>query len=119
LELGAISLFLPNAPFVWHLFADFSLASIAATITQSRDSNPLVQVMLRMVLFKLFFGMGKKKFGGPWWQHMSYLKWFLTWQPLPSPLAWYASAIPFATVVFIANSSGFWRNCRCGFITFR
>lgn len=31
--------------------------------------------------------MGKNKFWGPWDQHMAYLKWYMVWQPLPTPLA--------------------------------
>ena len=34
----------------------------------------------RWLLFRVMFGMGKKKFGWGWWEHPLYIKWFLVWQ---------------------------------------
>ena len=53
----------------------------------------------RLLLFRLMFGMGKKKFGfkGKWREagNVDFLKHFVLWQPLPTPLAWAAyNALP-------------------------
>ena len=34
----------------------------------------------RWLLFRVVFGMGKKKFDWGWWKHPLYIKWFLVWQ---------------------------------------
>ena len=40
----------------------------------------------RWLLFRVVFGMGKKKFDWGWWKHPLYIKWFLVWQvPPPTP----------------------------------
>ena len=45
---------------------------------------------LRLLLVRVMFGMGKFKFSRGWMhdENRLYLKWFLSWQPLPTPLAW-------------------------------
>ena len=50
--------------------------------------------MLRWMLVRVVFGMGKFKFSSGW-AHPSnhlYLKGFMSWQPLPTPLAWTLAA---------------------------
>mgnify|MGYP006078065313 FL=1 len=64
-------------------------------------SAPCV-VAHRLLLFRLMFGMGKKKFGFLQWKwrsgaNVDFLKWFTLWQPLPTPLAWAAyNVLPLA-----------------------
>lgn len=44
----------------------------------------------RLLLLRLMLGMAKFKFSSGWAHGCNalYLKWFLSWQPLPTPMAW-------------------------------
>lgn len=50
---------------------------------------------LRLLLARVMFGMGKFKFSTRWNHpdHSLYLKYFMSWQPLPTPLAWLLVAV--------------------------
>jgi predicted DCC family thiol-disulfide oxidoreductase YuxK len=52
--------------------------------------------LLRLLLFKLMFGSGLTKltWGDPTWRDLTALTYHYWTQPLPTPLAWYASHLP-------------------------
>ncbi len=58
--------------------------------------------LLRLLLFKLMFGSGLTKltWGDPTWHDLSALSYHYWTQPLPTPLAWYASHLPRALQAF-------------------
>eukprot|EP01127_Copromyxa_protea_P022647 TRINITY_DN8247_c0_g1_i1.p1 TRINITY_DN8247_c0_g1~~TRINITY_DN8247_c0_g1_i1.p1 ORF type:complete len:511 (+),score=56.33 TRINITY_DN8247_c0_g1_i1:90-1622(+) len=82
LEVGFLTIFMP------------SLELITNGISVTEEPVPFMNFVLKYLLFRVIFGMGKKKFGGPFWNHTDYLKWFLAWQPCPTPLAWYFYHLP-------------------------
>lgn len=63
------------------------LASVAAPV-------PAVAWAYRLLLFRVIFGFGKQKFLGATSKDSVYLRGFLTAQPLPSVLGWYAQKLP-------------------------
>ncbi|HVW28422.1 MAG TPA: lipase maturation factor family protein [Polyangiaceae bacterium] len=80
-ETGILALFLP---------ATLPLPELAATHAPA----PAIAWAYRILLFRVVFGFGKFKFVGSTKNDLTYLKGFLINQPLPSPIAWYASRLP-------------------------
>jgi predicted DCC family thiol-disulfide oxidoreductase YuxK len=64
---------------------------------EPRPSTAVVW-LLRLVLFKLMFssGLTKLTWGDPTWHDLSALTYHYWTQPIPTPLAWYASRLPLA-----------------------
>ncbi len=82
-EGTVLSLFLPAT----HALPDLrAVAAPAAALTWA----------YRLLVFRVMFGFGKQKFFGSTSKDLSYLKGFLVWQPLPSPIGWYAQKLPAA-----------------------
>jgi hypothetical protein len=63
-------------------------------LTSSAAPAPLLTWAYRIMLFRVMFGFGKIKFAGATKADTSYLKGFLTAQPLPSYLGWLAQKLP-------------------------
>jgi hypothetical protein len=80
-EAGIFALFLP---------ATSPLPELAAVHAPA----PAIAWAYRLLLFRVVFGFGKFKFIGSTKNDLTYLKGFLINQPLPSPIAWYASRLP-------------------------
>ena len=80
-ESGILALFLP---------ATLPLPELAAVHAPA----PAIAWAYRFLLFRVVFGFGKFKFIGSTKNDLTYLKGFLVNQPLPSPIAWYASRLP-------------------------
>jgi hypothetical protein len=55
---------------------------------------PLLTWAYRLLMFRVMFGFGKQKFIGSRPKDMAYLRGFLMYQPLLSPVAWYAHKLP-------------------------
>jgi hypothetical protein len=80
-ESMIFALFLPAA----HALPDISLVTAPA---------PALSWAYRLLLFRLMFGFGKQKFIGSRAKDSAYLRGFLMYQPLLSPVAWYAHKLP-------------------------
>lgn len=84
-ETMILGLFLP---------ATLPLPELAATAAPV----PAVTWAFRLLLFRVMFGFGKNKFMGASKEDNGYLKGFLTSQPLPNYLGWYAQKLPMWTM---------------------
>jgi hypothetical protein len=80
-EVTVLSLFLP---------ATHALPQLTAAAAPT----PAVAWMFRLLLFRLMFGFGKQKFLGSRPKDSAYLRGFLIYQPLLSPLGWLAHKLP-------------------------
>lgn len=67
-----------------------ALPELAATATPA----PALAWSYRLLLFRVMFGFGKNKFLGATKDDAGYLKGFLSAQPLPNMLGWYAQKAP-------------------------
>ena len=56
--------------------------------------TPVLTWVYRLLLFRLMFGFGKQKFIGSRNKDNAYLRGFFIFQPLLSPIAWYAHKLP-------------------------
>ncbi|MDD9944741.1 MAG: lipase maturation factor family protein [Myxococcales bacterium] len=81
LEMGFLALFLPAVP---------ALPELAADTTPL----PLVKFMIQWLPIRLMWGFAKTKFIGSGWNDRMYLRGFLTWQPMPTPIGWYMQHAP-------------------------
>ena len=60
----------------------------------TRDAGPLPSAcatyLVRFLLLRLMLGMSKLKFSRGWARpsNRMYIKWFMSWQPLPTELSW-------------------------------
>ena len=81
LESTFVSMFLP---------ATHALPQLAAVAAPA----PALTWVYRLLVFRVMFGFGKQKFLGSRPQDLAYLRGFLMYQPLLSPLAWYAHKLP-------------------------
>jgi hypothetical protein len=82
-ESTVLSLFLPAT----HALPDFTAVAAPA---------PALTWAYRLLVFRVMFGFGKQKFLGSRPKDTAYLRGFLMYQPLLSPLAWYAHKLPLA-----------------------
>jgi hypothetical protein len=80
-EATLLSCFLPTT----HALPSF--AAVAAP-------TPLVAWVFRLLFFRLMFGFGKQKFLGSRPKDSAYLRGFLIYQPLLSPIGWLAHKLP-------------------------
>ena len=80
-ETALLGLFLP---------ATLPLPELASTAAPV----PALAWAYRILLFRVIFGFGKQKFIGSNSKDSAYLRGFLTAQPLPSILGWYAQKAP-------------------------
>ena len=81
LETGFLALFLP--PLLW-----------LPRLASQAPAAPVLKFAFCWLLFRVMFGMGKFKFLGRWWEQPLYLKWFQSFQPLPSTAAYYMFRLP-------------------------
>ena len=81
LESLFLALFLPET----HALPDWSATALP---------TPLITWVYRLLLFRLMFGFGKQKFMGSRSKDSAYLRGFFIFQPLLSPVAWYAHGLP-------------------------
>jgi hypothetical protein len=83
LETGLIAVFL--APPVWRERLD-----------RLAEPPPLARALVLWLLFRLMVGSGVVKLasGDPTWRNLTALSFHYQTQPLPTPLAWYASRLP-------------------------
>lgn len=84
-ESLVLALFLPQT---------YALPELTAVATPT----PLLTWMYRLLMFRLMFGFGKQKFMGSRNKDSAYLRGFLIYQPLLSPVAWYAHRAPLWTL---------------------
>ena len=65
------------------------LAPLHASLACVAPPSWVAIAALRLLLVRVMVGMGKFKFSRGWTHRANrdYLKWFLSWQPLPTPLA--------------------------------
>ena len=80
-EVMVVSLFLP---------ATHALPDLTATAAPT----PALAWVYRLLLFRLMFGFGKQKFLGSRPKDSAYLRGFLIYQPLLSPVGWFAHKLP-------------------------
>lgn len=80
LEAGFLALFLP-APRV--------LPELG-----SEPPAPVLALALTFLVARMVLGMGKCKFLGDWTQQLLFIKWFYSFQPLPTRAAWYLAKLP-------------------------
>ena len=81
LEAGFLAMFLPPL----QSLPDTNMAAIPSR---------LLSLAFTLLLFRVMFGMGKYKFFGPWRRQPLYIKWFHSFQPLPTKLAYFAFKLP-------------------------
>ncbi|HKU43731.1 MAG TPA: lipase maturation factor family protein [Polyangiales bacterium] len=63
-------------------------------LTAAAAPDPAVTWMFRLLFFRLMFGFGKQKFLGSRSKDSAYLRGFLIYQPLLSPVGWLAQKLP-------------------------
>jgi Lipase maturation factor len=63
-------------------------------LTAAAAPTPAVTWMFRLLLFRLMFGFGKQKFLGSRPKDSAYLRGFLIYQPLLSPIGWFLHKLP-------------------------
>jgi hypothetical protein len=56
--------------------------------------TPLITWVFRLLFFRVMFGFGKQKFLGSRRKDSAYLRGFLIYQPLLTPIAWYMHKLP-------------------------
>jgi hypothetical protein len=80
-EVGFLALFLPTHPALplWEA---------------SALPNPSVAFMFRWFVIRLMLGFGKVKFIGASKEDRMYMRGFLVWMPMPTPLGWYLHHAP-------------------------
>lgn len=81
IEAGFLALFLPALLPLPHL-------------EMTDKPSSLLAFAFSFLLFRVMFGMGKFKFFGPWTQQPLFIKWFYSFQPLPTRLAYFAFRLP-------------------------
>src|SRR4029077_4412231 len=85
-----------EAGFLAIFFAPWCLAE--SPWRRSRESPPSSTMLglLRWLLFRLLLMSGTVKLlsGDPAWRHLTALEYHYYTQPLPTPVAWYASQLP-------------------------
>lgn len=81
LEAGFLALFLPAL-------------KLAPSLQAQCQPIWLLRLAFALLLFRVMFGMGKFKFLGKWRKQPLYLKWFYSFQPLPTTLAYFAFRLP-------------------------
>lgn len=79
LECGFLSLLLPPTQ-----------SLLAGRLAMAVPETP-VALAFTLLLFRVMVGMGKLKFGGPFFspQNLLYLKWFMIQQPVPTFVSWF------------------------------
>jgi hypothetical protein len=80
-EVGFLALFLP-------------LAGVLPSVHVTHLPPPAVAFMFRWFCIRLMLGFAKVKFIGTGKGDSLYLRGFLIWAPLPTPLAWWAHHMP-------------------------
>ena len=65
------------------------------TLAAAAGPDWLAALVLRVLLVRVVLGMGKLTFSSGWAdpENMLYLKRFMAWQPLPTPLAWWLHSV--------------------------
>ncbi len=80
LETGFLALFLP--------------ATRALPEFRSEPPAPVLALALTFLVARMMLGMGKCKFLGDWTHQTLFIKWFYSFQPLPTRAAWYLAKLP-------------------------
>ena len=74
--------------FPWDcLLAEVGFACALLLPPAGAPASPAAAFFFRCLAARLLLGMGKLKFASGWRRHGDYLRHFMAWQPLPTPLA--------------------------------
>ena len=86
----------PFLSFQWDILLLESLVMCALLAVPSGDLPPALELPPRVLMWKLMLMSGAVKLqsGCHTWSQLTALKYHFATQPLPTPLAWYASALP-------------------------
>ncbi|MGH9432505.1 MAG: lipase maturation factor family protein [Terriglobia bacterium] len=92
LEAGFLAIFLAS----WHLLESHWRSPAKEPGAAETPPSKTVIWLLRWLLFRLFFLSGCVKLlsDDPTWRNLTALEYHYHTQPLPTPLAWYASQLP-------------------------